>query len=231
MSTKKHNFESSMTDLMISLVVIFLLVIVAIALNLREIQDAPEKKVSVIVEALQKELNLKTTELHIPGLKVGRDSDDPLSLEIEVSESNLKFEFNRYDLNQSNKIFLVQIMPVVLSVLIAHESDIDLIKISGFTDKVGGNSGMSNIILSQNRALSVLNYTLKDVFAAESDVRRNFLIDKASISGFGSISKYLKSTDEASRRTVIKIKLKSFEMYGKTKAQVQVRNANKNSVK
>lgn len=209
----KQNFESSMTDLMISLVVIFLLVIAAIILKLNDVKQEREQKVVIIIKALQEELNNKTHELNIPGLKVERDADDPLSLDIEVAESNLKFDFNKFELNPQNKQFLSQVMPIILDVLLNYQNDIDLIKISGYTDKVGGNAGMGNIILSQDRALSVLNYSLKEIFSGESSPERSFLIDRASISGFGSTAKYLKATDESSRRTVIKIKVKSFEMY------------------
>jgi outer membrane protein OmpA-like peptidoglycan-associated protein len=212
---KKQNFESSMTDLMISLVIIFLLLIAAIVLKLNNIKKEREERVVIIIKTLQDELNNKTHILNIPGLKVERDPQDPLSLDIEMAESNLKFDFDSYELNEQNKQFLSQIMPVIVQSLLKYENDIDSIKISGYTDKVGGESGMGNIILSQSRALSVLNYSLKDIFSDKDDERRNFLIDKASISGLGSMEKYLQNTDEASRRTVIKIKIKSFETANK----------------
>jgi outer membrane protein OmpA-like peptidoglycan-associated protein len=214
---KKQNFESSMTDLMISLVVIFLLVITAVILKLNDAKKDREEKVVIIIKTLQEELNNKTHQLNIPGLKVEHDTEDPLSLDIEVAESNLKFDFNKFELNAQNKQFLSQVMPIILEVLLKYRNDIDMVKISGYTDKVGGTAGMGNIILSQARALAVLNYSLKDTFSGESNPARDFLIDKTSISGFGSGAKYLKGTDEASRRTVIKIKVKSFEMYNVAK--------------
>ena len=104
-------------------------------------------------------------------------------------------------------------MPDIIDVLRIHESDIDFIKLEGYTDKSGGDQGMGNIILSQSRALSVLNYSLQYVFPDSTNPDRFFLLEKASINGYGSLTKYLKTTDEQSRRVVIKVRVKSAELY------------------
>jgi outer membrane protein OmpA-like peptidoglycan-associated protein len=212
-----NKFESSMTDLMISLVVIFLLVIAFIVLQFNKAQKAPMQKIDTLVNILKTELDAKTKSLHIPGLLIEKKQDDPLGLEIQVAESNLKFNYNSAELNSQNKQFLMAIMPSIVDVLRKHESDIDFIKVEGYTDQSGGNSGMGNIILSQNRALSVLNYSLQNIFMTANDPNRIFLLDKASISGYGSLNKYLLKTDEQSRRVVIKVRVKSLELYKKVK--------------
>ena len=212
----KNNFESSMTDLMISLVVIFLLVIAVIVLQFNKAQKAPMQKIDSLVNILKKELDAKTKSLNVPGLVIEKEKSDPLGLEIQVAESNLKFDYNNAELNPINKQFLSAIMPRIVEVLRNHESDIDFIKVEGYTDQSGG-QGMGNILLSQNRALSVLNYSLQYVFPNPNDPNRFFLLDKASISGYGSLQKYLLATDQQSRRVVIKVRVKSLELYSKFK--------------
>ena len=209
----KNSFDSSMTDLMISLVVIFLLVIAVLVLQFTQAQKAPMKKVDLLITTLKNELDAKTNKLKIPGLIIEKEKDDPLALEIQVAENNLKFDYNSAVLNVNNKIFLSAIMPSIIEVLLKHQSDIDFIKIAGYTDQQGGDQGMGNIILSQDRALSVLNYSLQYIFNASNNQGRFFLIDKASISGYGSLKQYLRATDDQSRRVVIKVRVKSAELY------------------
>lgn len=209
----KNTFDSSMTDLMISLVVIFLLVIAVLVLQFTQAQKAPMKKVDSLITTLKNELDVKTKKFKIPGLVIEKEKDDPLALEIQVAENNLKFDYNSAVLNANNKNFLSLIMPSVIGVLRNHENDIDFIKIEGYTDQQGGSQGMGNINLSQNRALSVLNYSLQYIFNKPDDQNRSFLIDKASISGYGSLKQYLMPTDSQSRRVIIKVRVKSAELY------------------
>jgi outer membrane protein OmpA-like peptidoglycan-associated protein len=213
----KNTFDSSMTDLMISLVILFLLIIAVVIMQFSEVKTAPVKKRNALIEELRIELNAKTKELHIPGLVIEKVQDDPLALEIRVSESDLKFDFNSDKLNNNNKVFISEIMPVLVNVLKRHESEIDFVTIAGYTDKNGGNNGMGNILLSQSRALAVLNYSLANVFNTPDDTNRLFLIDKASIRGYGSLNKYLLTTDELSRRVVIKVRIKSLDLYNEIK--------------
>ena len=52
------------------------------------------QKIDSLVNILKKELDAKTRTLNIPGLIIEKEKDDPLGLEIQVAESNLKFDFN-----------------------------------------------------------------------------------------------------------------------------------------
>lgn len=204
---KHSGFESSMTDLMISLVVLFLLIISAVALQMKYAQKKPISRVEEIMKTLKRELDQKTQELQIPGLVIEKAPDDNLAFIVIVPEKNLKFEYNKFELNDENKIFLSNIMPIIVSVTIKHQEYIDFIKIEGYTDQSGGMDGMGNILLSQNRALSVLNYTLQGVLMGDN---RTFLLDKTSVSGYGSL--HLAQTDSESRRVIIKVRVKSLEL-------------------
>ena len=212
----KNSYESSMTDLMISLALIFMLLLAAVMLKLNnqagELTQTKNELITQLTEVLSKTGNIE----------IVADKNDPLSLVIVLGESSsaLKFEKGKYSLGNSDKVFLNKLMPQILNILHdeKYRSSIDSLKIEGYTDNdpyVGSNN-YSNVELSQARALEVLNYTRKYALQYDNDVR-TFFIDKASINGKGDIPQYwIKKTDgsgncdkEKSRRVEIKIKIKS----------------------
>ena len=202
----QHNYEFAFIDLMISLVAIFL-VIMVISLSFKA-QHHAVKTVDEIINHIKQELN-KQSQLNLTGVTVDRVKGEPLSLAVNVNEYSLKFGFNSYELSQTNKIFLNKIMRTIVSVLYKYKDKIEFVRFEGHTDNVGGNKGMGNIILSQNRALAVLNYSIESIFHDIQNYRL-FLTQYASICGYGNL--YPLKNDSISRRVVIKITVRPQEL-------------------
>jgi outer membrane protein OmpA-like peptidoglycan-associated protein len=224
----KSNLDRAFTDLMVSLVVIFILLVVMLIVGYNTIQQKQRNRIDQLANNLRGELALKNKQLNLNGVQIKRDVEDPLSVDVIVPDSDLHFEFNQSTINASSQVSLQHLMPIIVSFLRKNEeSNINFIRIEGFTDKRGG-EGLYNLQLSQNRALAVLSYTIQQVFIESNQVissnnntgqicvdynsenckNKLFLIDKATISGYGSMSKYLLATDDQSRRVVIKIQVK-----------------------
>ena len=191
----KISYESSMTDLMISLALIFMLLLASVMLKLNnqagELTQTKNELITQLTEVLNQTGNIE----------VVADKNDPLSLVIVLGESSsaLKFAKGKHSLSGSDKQFLNKLMPQILDVLYKenYRNSIDSIKIEGYTDNdpyIGG-SDYSNVELSQARALEVLNYTRKYALRYDKAVQ-TFFVDKASINGKGDIESYwIKNVD------------------------------------
>lgn len=235
--TNKNDFLTSMTDLMISLVLIFMLLLASTMLKLNNQTDELNTKKNVLKEELSNILK----ENFDKDLDIEDVPEDPLSIRIILgeSENTLKFERGSYNLNNNDKAFLDKLMPQILNILNneKYENNIDTIKIEGYTDNdqyIGKNINYTNVELSQDRALAVFNYTRLHSLNNQK-VLKEFFIDKTSINGKGDIPKYLKckkntndcdknlnNVDKAkSRRVEIKIKLKSND-------EIKLKKMNKN---
>ncbi len=212
--TKSNSFESSMTDLMISLALIFMLLLASVMLKLNnqagELTQAKNDLIKELSDVLQDKMN--------SNIIVAADEEDPLSLKIVLgeNENTLKFEKGKQNLRTQDQKFLASLMPKIIDTIYKDEfrSSIDTIKIEGYTDDdkyVAQN--YTNIELSQDRALAVLNHTRKNCI--KDPLKKEFFIDKASINGKGDLEKYwIKNFDgscnkDKSRRVEIKIKIKS----------------------
>lgn len=209
-----NSFESSMTDLMISLALIFMLLLGSVMIKLNNQAGELTKARNNLIKELSDILENKTNS----NLEVLTDEDDPLSLKIVLgeNENTLKFEKGKWDLQQKDSQFLNLIMPKIVDVLYKDEfrNSIDTIKIEGYTDDDKYSvQNFSNIELSQARALTVLNNTRK--YYLTDPKKRDFFIDKASINGKGDLEDYWIKNDDGScnkdksRRVEIKIKIKS----------------------
>lgn len=218
---KTSPFESSMTDLMISLVLIFMLMLASVMLKIKNNNDAETAKSGQTRQELITEL---TDILSARNIVVTEDKNDPLALVIVVGENanTLKFEQGQFSLDERDKQFLKQLIPNIMNVLYKEtfRNSIDTIRIEGYTNDDGND--WNNLELSQKRALSVLTYSLSSEIKMSNNIEENklikqFIIDKASINGRGEIDKYLikdsagKVNKQLSRRVEIKIKIKSQE--------------------
>lgn len=211
---KLNSFESSMTDLMISLALIFMLLLASVMLKLNnqagELTQAKNALIKELSDVLQDKMD--------GNILVSADEDDPLSLKIILGEdeNTLKFEKGKQNLRIKDQKFLETLMPKIVDILYKDDfkNSIDTIKIEGYTDNdkyIAQN--YSNIELSQDRALAVLNYARQ--YCINDPLKKEFFIDKASINGKGDLEKYwIKNADgscnkDKSRRVEIKIKIKS----------------------
>lgn len=131
-------------------------------------------------------------------------------------DSSVLFDTGQSDLKDSGKAVLDQFLYVYLNVLMNSENsqNISEIIIEGHTDTVG--SYMSNLELSQRRALAVMQYILADDYDKISPDMKRRLREIATANG-RSYSNPILNADgsvnlEASRRVEFKFRLQDEQM-------------------
>ncbi|MBX9573911.1 MAG: OmpA family protein [Candidatus Obscuribacterales bacterium] len=207
-------FLNSITDLMTSLFVVFVLLLIAF-IN-RSYAETREKSLTVR-ESLIKELNAS-------GILATVDPKDPLMLLIIVREKDLQFDYNKSNLKPKGQEYLMKFIPSLSAVLTRPQFDreVQSIVIEGHTDSNGNDE--HNLRLSQDRSFEVLRFALNGCHVSE--LQRNLFLDKVSVNGRGErdLLSNKNLDDEAwkaqCRRVEFKIRLRGFEQ----------RSANKNSI-
>jgi outer membrane protein OmpA-like peptidoglycan-associated protein len=135
---------SSLTDLMTSLAVIFILLLVAMLNNQRQ-QSAGTK--SLVLSRLQAALE----KFKEQGVEVKSDPTDPLVLLVIVPEDLLKFEQGKSDIPTKGYEFLGTFVPKFVSTACSTEirQGISSVVVEGHASSEGRES--DNLFLSQRR--------------------------------------------------------------------------------
>ena len=140
---------------------------------------------------------------------------DPTTGSIAL-ESDVLFESGEYKLTDAGKRFVDDFLPVYLDVLFSQEyrEYVSEIIIEGHTDSVGGY--LTNLELSQQRALAVASYVLGTSCRAVSADVKNELRTVVTVNG-RSYSDRIFNADgtenmDASRRVVFKFRLTDEQM-------------------
>lgn len=205
------NVESSLTDLMTSLAVVFILLMLALAQNqASELQQGGRAR----LEKLQGFLN---RELHFVDLACASIPEDPLACVIRLPDDRLRFHVARADLDPKGMAFLNQIMPKVVGVLNRQDvkSDVESVYIQGFTDSDGNDE--TNLFLSQQRAFSVGFHVVSKVLKPSPE--RNQLLRWLYVNGRGEQERLFfdpttrrHENKAASRRVEVRIRVKPYEL-------------------
>lgn len=133
-----------------------------------------------------------------------------------VFSSEMMFSIGSSGLNETGKQFLNSFLPNYLKVLMSetYSKNVSQIIIEGHTDTQG--SYMTNVELSQDRALSVLRYVMSDEFTGISPAEKQRLEQVVTINGRAYSDPIYKADGtvdmEASRRVVIKFRLNDEDM-------------------
>lgn len=215
-----HTFQSTLTDLMTSLAVIFILLLVVF---LKQAHDQSKNTKDKIQEQL-KELLVQQK------LQLRPDAEDPLSLNVAVGEDILRFPLGSAALSAQGREFVADFFSDFSKTICAPDlrSKIDSIVIEGHTDRSGEKTGegvKNNIALSQRRSYSVLEQALA---AAQSNPEHyECLLKLSSASGRGSRTPVMSSAGEylpdQSRRVQIRIRVKSAEQALKEQLEQKAR--------
>ena len=233
-NTENTGLDSSLTDLMTSLAVIFILLLVASHNNkqqqlhvrqeqLNDTRSRFEAAQHQLHEAQQHTYNTRQNilvALHqalgifaAQGVRAEADPRDPLGLLVLVPEGLLEFAVNRDTIPAGGVAFLRRFTPTLASTICSESfrDELSTIVIEGHTDSSG--SDTINLPLSQARSLAVVQESLT-VLNSEPALRTCFLTFLAA-SGRGSSEPFLDTTgkeDRArSRRVVFKIRVRSLE--------------------
>lgn len=210
MATSKSNnnsLGSSLTDLMTSLMVIFVLLLVA---TLNNASAEGENTRNLILERLTVDLK----DFAQAGVRVEKDPADPLGLLVLVPQGLLDFAVDRSEIPAGGVKFLSVFSPRLAGTACSdrYRKEISSIVVEGHTDSTGTDE--HNLQLSQERSLSVVQQTLAILGSAAPEDKACFL-DFLSANGRGSKEPILDSTGnedkDRSRRVVFKIRVRSLE--------------------
>lgn len=215
------HLASSLTDLVTSLMVIFILLLL-VFINNRASQQA------LVVRDLMKDLQVEFkagggpgqgTQLGGDGPDAGmiqRDAKDPGTLLFIVPERVMNFALNESRLRPEGEFFLKEKMPQFARILYdgRFQPYIDAIIVEGHTDSARPahlpalQGEQWNLRLSQDRSMEVVKQSLA-ALAGEPDLQR-FFMAKLSASGRGESEPVSPAaTAEENRRVVFKIRVKS----------------------
>lgn len=131
-------------------------------------------------------------------------------------DSSILFERSESELSRAGQRMIDAFLPVYLDVLLSDEyrDNISEIIIEGHTDSVG--SYMSNLELSQNRALAVASYVLSDNYSAISSDTKAYLRKIVTANGRSESNLIYDANGEenadASRRVEFKFRLQDEQM-------------------
>ena len=233
-SNEDVGLHSSMTDLMTSLAVIFVLLLVAShnnkekQLNVRQehLDDTRGRFETAQHALLQAQQHTYTTRQNMlvalhqaldvfatQGVRAEADPRDPLGLLVLVPEGLLEFAVGRDTIPSGGIAFLRSFTPKLASTICseAFRDELSTIVIEGHTDSSG--SDAINLPLSQARSLAVVQESLT-VLNPEPTLRTCFLTFLAA-SGRGSSEPFRdaggKEDRARSRRVVFKIRVRSLE--------------------
>lgn len=215
------HLASSLTDLVTSLMVIFILLLL-VFINNRASQQA------VVVRDLMKDLQVQFKDGGGVGqgplaggdgaqeAMIQRDVKDPGTLLFIVPERVMNFAVNESRLKAEGVAFIQARMPQLARILCSEQFQphIDAIIVEGHTDQTrpshlpASQGEQWNLRLSQDRSMEVVKQSL---MALESQpAMRGFFLAKLSASGRGeSEPARPDATAEENRRVVFKIRVKS----------------------
>jgi outer membrane protein OmpA-like peptidoglycan-associated protein len=200
------NLESSMTDLMTSLAVVFILLMLALAQNQGQGSQTALKEIQQKIDA----------SLAIESLRCETDEKDPLSCIIRLPDEKLRFLVNKADIDPQGQVFIKRVFPKVMHVLSEPvvSPDVESLYIQGFTDSDGNDE--HNLELSQQRAFAVGRFVVSYVIPPSQE--RTDLLKWLYVNGRGEQERVYfdpktkqHENKQGSRRVEVRIRVKSGE--------------------
>jgi outer membrane protein OmpA-like peptidoglycan-associated protein len=213
-----HNdsgLASSLTDLMTSLAVIFILLLVA-ALN-----NAQQKGMATVTNILVDLQNALKGFIQQDKVEVSRDEKDPLGLLVVVPESLLGFQKDKSEIPAPGQRFLAKFLPVLAQTTCSDRfrSEIGSIVVEGHASSEGEEK--HNLQLSQERSMAVVQQSL-DILDKQQSPReksqslRSCFLDLLSATGRGSADPLPDASGQEdkgrTRRVQFKIRVKPSDL-------------------
>lgn len=207
-SNSADHLSSSLTDLMTSLMVIFILLLLVFV-------HRTAGKDPVMTDALLKKLRHDMTPQGFNDKTIRPDPRDRNAILVIVPDRLMNFETGKSTLRPEGEQFLKKNIPEFAEVLCSDQfrSSIESIVVEGHTDThpyIGRSAEESenlNLKLSQDRSMEVVKNALADLSGMEA--KRGCFLEKLSASGRGEQEQ--EATPEESRRVILKIRVKVVE--------------------
>jgi outer membrane protein OmpA-like peptidoglycan-associated protein len=206
----------SFTDLMTSLMVIFILLLLVFLNNRASVNVSTTQ---ALLADLRKQMQAGKTTVEL-------DPKDPFTVVLAIPNELLTFEPNAYELRPEGESFLRQEMPRVASLLCEdrYRNSIESVIVEGHSDRTpyrgvsAAESESLNLKLSQDRSMEVVKKSLTALGSMPTE--RGCFLEKLSASARGEQD--AAATPEMSRRVVFKIRvnsLRSLEAFRTLKAR------------
>ena len=203
------HLNSSLTDLMTSLMVIFILLLLVFV-------HRTASKDAAVTDILLKKLRQDLIPQGFSEKTIRPDPRDRNAILVIVPDRLMNFETGKSGLGPEGQEFLKSYIPKFAGVLCSEEfrASIESIVVEGHTDthpyvgRTAEESQNLNLKLSQDRSMEVVKNTLADLTGLEA--RRACFLEKLSASGRGEQEQ--EATPEESRRVILKIRVKASDV-------------------
>ena len=199
------HLSGSLTDLMTSLMVIFILLLLVFVSH-------TAAKDAVLTDVLLAKLKQELKPQGFNENSIKPDPRDRNAILVIVPGKLMNFELQKSDLKPEGRHYLKTHIPGFADVLCSSEfkESIDSIVVEGHTDrqkwgKTVEESQNNNLKLSQDRSMEVVKEVLADLHGRPAD--RSFFLEKLSATGRGDQDP--EKTDSESRRVIFKIRIKA----------------------
>lgn len=203
--SNSDHLNSSMTDLMTSLMVIFILLLLVFV-------HRTAGKDAAVTDVLLKRLLYEMKPQGFNEHTIRPDPRDRNAILVIVPDRLMNFERGQSNLRPGGEDFLKRYIPDLAEVLCSDQfrSSIESIVVEGHTDtqpyagRTAEESQSLNLKLSQDRSMVVVKNALADLSSMET--KRNCFLEKLSASGRGEQEQ--EATPDESRRVILKIRVK-----------------------
>jgi flagellar motor protein MotB len=202
------HLSSSLTDLMTSLMVIFILLLLVFVSHTAS-KDAA--LTDVLLTKLRKDLQPQGFNENT----IRPDPRDKNAILVIVPGKLMNFQIQKAELKDEGKDFLKGYIPNFAHILCGkdYRASIESIVVEGHTDRTSWagrtpeQSQDSNLKLSQDRSMAVVEESLADLEGAGKEQDRSCFLEKLSATGRGEQEP--EKTDDESRRVIFRIRIKA----------------------
>ena len=208
-SSSSDHLNSSLTDLMTSLMVIFILLLLVFV-------HRTAGKDAAVTDVLLRKLRHDMIPQGFNEKSIRPDPRDRNAILVIVPDRLMNFETGKSALRPEGELFLKTYIPQFAEVLCSDQfrPSIESIVVEGHTDTrpyagvSAEESQNQNLKLSQDRSMEVVKNALSDLVGMEAE--RGCFLEKLSASGRGEQEQ--EATPDESRRVILKIRVKASEV-------------------
>lgn len=202
------HLSSSLTDLMTSLMVIFILLLLVFVSH-------TASKDAALTDVLLSKLRQDLQPQGFTENTIRPDPRDRNAILVIVPGKLMNFQVQKADLKDEGRAFLKAYIPNFAHILCSdnYRASIESIVVEGHTDRTSWagrtpeESQDSNLKLSQDRSMAVVEESLADLEGAGKERDRSCFLEKLSATGRGEQEP--EKTDDESRRVIFRIRVKA----------------------